>query len=188
MEVKVSEGNYILLVDDDLPLINSFKSILKNKGYIVESSSTGKRALNKAEKTKFDLAILDIVLPDIRADELAMELKKKNRNTVIILITGLPHFQDCIDILDLGIYDILLKPISPDELLKICRDALSTNKNKTYWMGKSMKTKKAVMEYRILKKKGYDVSLHKISKKYGYSPVIATIQEHVSGLKKRDLW
>ena len=115
----------ILLVDDDESLVNTFQSVLQGEGYTVKTALTAKQALKKAEKSKFDLAILDIVLPDMRGDVVANELKKHDREIGIILITGYPYFQDCIDSLNIGIHEILLKPIGSDELLRITKEALS---------------------------------------------------------------
>lgn len=115
----------ILLVDDDKALVKSFSSILQKKGYYVETAMSGEQTLKKAKKTKFNLAILDIKLPDIMGDVVAKTLREQDNEIVIILITGYSSFQDSIDALNIGIYDILLKPIGPEELLRVTRDALS---------------------------------------------------------------
>lgn len=120
-------GKRILLVDCDEPLLNRFQSVLQEEGHTVETATTGKQALDKAKNSKFDLAILDIKLPDIRGDEVARELKSQDDNTSIVMITGYPSFQDSIDALDIGISEILLKPISPDEIIRIAKLALQKN-------------------------------------------------------------
>ena len=116
----------ILIVEDDSSLLEIYSTFLKNDGYTVETVNEGIQAIEKAQKTTFDLVILDINLPDIRGDEVAMRLKEINKNIIIIMITGFPSFQESIDTLDLGIYDILLKPITADELLRVTREALIT--------------------------------------------------------------
>ncbi len=119
------EEKRVLLVDDDKMLVESFKSILEGEGYIVEKAMTGQQALERASKQCFDLAIMDIVLPDIRGDKVAIKLKKQNEKMGLIFITGYPSFQSCIDALNIGVTEILLKPISPAELLCSTRKALS---------------------------------------------------------------
>ena len=178
----------ILLVDDDEPLLNTFRSILEKEGYFVKAAQTGTQALYMAEKIKFDLIILDIKLPDIQGDMVASKLRKQNNEIIIVLITGYHFLQDCIDALDIGIYEILLKPIPPDELLRVTKEAISTRARKEYWMGKNPTTKKAVTEYRLKKKNGQKVTIQKLSKKYQWSPTIATIQKNVSNLKNKGLW
>ncbi len=113
----------ILIVDDNESLLDTYRSILETKGFLVETALTGREALSKAKVTLFDLIILDIVLPDIKGDKVATELKKSYKNLNIIFITGYPSFQDCINALDIGVYEILLKPIEPEELLRSAEDS-----------------------------------------------------------------
>jgi len=115
----------ILIVDDDELQLRMFKSILEGEGHPVMASTTGAAAIEMAERGKFSLAILDIKLPDIRGDELARRLRELDGGLSIILVTGYPSMQDCIDALDLGIHEILLKPIDSEELLRVTREALS---------------------------------------------------------------
>jgi len=116
----------ILIAEDDEKLLHTFQSILQEEGYAVEIAATGNQALDKAEKTKFHLVILDIKLPDIRGDEVAKVIRAWDDEVSIILITGYPTFQESIDALELGIYEILIKPIGIDELLRVVQDALSS--------------------------------------------------------------
>lgn len=116
----------ILIVEDDLRLLEIYSTVLKNNGYTVETANEGLLAIEKAQTTAFDLVILDIQLPDIMGDEVAMRLKEINESILIIMITGFPSFQDSIDTLEVGIHDILLKPITADELLRTTREALIT--------------------------------------------------------------
>lgn len=113
-----------MIVDDDVNFINLFQRILQQEGYLVETATTGRQALNKAKKTEFHLVILDIKLPDIMGDEVVRELKKQNDKIGIVLITGYPSFKDCIDALDIGIEEILLKPIGTAELLRVVQEAI----------------------------------------------------------------
>jgi len=122
----VSERN-ILLVEDEEDLLELYKSFLESDGYVVETAAKGRDAVNKAKNKRFDMVILDIKLPDIMGDEVARELKAIDESVIIIMVTGFPSFQESIDALDLGIYDILLKPITADELLRAARDAFSTS-------------------------------------------------------------
>jgi DNA-binding response OmpR family regulator len=107
----------ILLVDDDGDILFHFNNILSNEGYIVESASYGRDAVLKTKEMKFDMAIIDIMLPDTRGDQLAIELRKQNPSIELIFITGFSYMNECIEALDIGISEILIKPISEDELL-----------------------------------------------------------------------
>ncbi len=117
----------ILLVDDDETQLRTFQEILQGAGYLVETATTGEQALDKVKTARFDLVVLDIKLPDILGDEVARVLRREDEKSGIILMTGYRSFQDCIDALDIGINEILLKPIEPDELLRATKDSLDSS-------------------------------------------------------------
>jgi len=115
----------ILLVDDDRDFVNLFTSIIESEGYVVEVAFSGQQALDKFKKSAFDLLILDIKLPDMNGDKVAKKVRDKDKNIVIIIITGFPELQDSITALDIGIHDILLKPISSSEILRSIKEAFN---------------------------------------------------------------
>ena len=123
----MTESLQVLLVDDDDSLSYSFKSILEAEGFQVTLAQTSKEALQILSEKKFDLYLIDILLPDINGDELVKIIRSSDNQTPIILITGYASFQDSINVLDLGIYEILLKPIGPKELIRACKEAISPN-------------------------------------------------------------
>ncbi len=117
------KGLKVLLVDDDEEQLRSFRSILERNGATVGTSITGMEAVKMARMGEYDVSIVDIKLPDIQGDEVVRRLKKIDDSMGFILVTGYPSLQDCIEVLDLGINDILLKPIEPEELLRAVAEA-----------------------------------------------------------------
>lgn len=113
----------ILLVDDDREFVNLFSSIIESEGYIVEAAFSGKEALDKFKKLEFDLIILDIKLPDMNGGKVAKQVRDKDKKIIIIIVTGFPELQESITALDIGIHDILIKPISSSELLRSIKEA-----------------------------------------------------------------
>jgi DNA-binding response OmpR family regulator len=107
----------ILLVDDDADIRFHYKNILDDNNFNVECVSYGEQAITKVKEKKYDLVILDIMLPDIRGDNLALKLKALDPKIMIIFITGFSYMDYCIKALDIGIGEILIKPITPSELL-----------------------------------------------------------------------
>ena len=107
----------ILLVDDDDDILFHYKNILSKNGFNVDTVSFGEQAVEKMKEKKYDLAILDIMLPDIRGDKLAIELRAIDPNILLIFITGFSYMDYCITALDIGISEILVKPISSNELI-----------------------------------------------------------------------
>ena len=114
----------ILLIDDNETIIVPFQLILQKEGYQVDTALTGRQALEKAGETEYQMVISDIKLPDIQGIEVAKKIRELNRNTRLIIITGFPNLADSLETIDLGIDEILIKPIKPDELLRAVKESL----------------------------------------------------------------
>jgi CheY-like chemotaxis protein len=117
----------ILIVDDDEFLGDTFKMLLEDSGFNVETALTGNQAMLKASQQDFDLAILDYRLPDTNGLELSKRLKERKKDISVVLLTGQIEALEEEGVMGLGSDEILLKPISPDELLKITEKL--SNKN-----------------------------------------------------------
>ena len=117
----------ILIVDDDKNLANTFKLVLQSVGFNVETALTGLQALYKVNKSEYDLVILDINLPDMLGDEVAEKLKENHPEMNIIMITGYSTFKDKMEGKGLDIKEVLMKPILPEDLVKITKKTLLTN-------------------------------------------------------------
>jgi CheY-like chemotaxis protein len=117
----------ILIVDDDEFLTDTFKMLLEDSGFNVETALTGNQAMLKATQQDFDLAILDYRLPDTNGSELSKRLKERNKDINVVLLTGQVEALEDEELTGLGKDEILLKPISPDELLKITEKLSSKN-------------------------------------------------------------
>lgn len=111
------EKRSILLVDDDDDILFHYQTILKKNDFNIDCVSYGEQAITKVKEKKYDLVILDIMLPDIRGDKLALELRHIDQNILFIFITGFPYMDYCINALDIGISEILIKPITTNELI-----------------------------------------------------------------------
>jgi CheY-like chemotaxis protein len=114
----------ILVVDDDKNLANTFKLVLQSVGFSVETAVTGLQALYKVKRKKYDLIILDINLPDMLGDEVAEKLRESDEDTNIIMITGYSSFKNEINDKELGIREVLMKPIPPEDLVNITKKTL----------------------------------------------------------------
>ncbi|MBN2336205.1 response regulator [Candidatus Bathyarchaeota archaeon] len=114
----------ILVVDDDKNLANTFKLVLQSVGFNVDTAITGLQALYKANRNKYDLVILDINLPDMLGDEVAEKIRENSEDVNIIMITGYSSFKDNLNEAELGIKEVLMKPIPPEDLVKITKKAL----------------------------------------------------------------
>ncbi|RLG94631.1 hypothetical protein DRO27_04595 [Candidatus Bathyarchaeota archaeon] len=109
----------VLVVDDDEFLADTFEMLLEDAGFAVETANSGNEALTKMNTFKFDLAILDYKLPDIPGSSLSKMLKEKDEDINVVMLTG--HIEALENLTALDSDEILMKPISPDELLKITK-------------------------------------------------------------------
>ena len=122
---RMTKKKRILVAEDERALLKLYRKTLKAEGYEVTAVATGREAMDLTEEGGFDLLFLDIRLPDIMGDKIVEEMRGRGDDTTVVLITGFPELQSGIDALDLGIYEILLKPIKVEELLRVAREALS---------------------------------------------------------------
>ena len=107
---------HILVVDDDDRIRDLIKQYLEENNFLVTSAKDALDAKKKLEILKFDILVLDIMMPGESGLSLTKEIKEKN-STPIILLTAKGETQDRIKGLELGADDYLGKPFEPKELL-----------------------------------------------------------------------
>ena len=118
---------HILVVDDDNRIRDLLKEYLTEKDYIVSTSDNAENAKIKITQFKFDLIVLDIMMPGQSGYDLTKEIKK-NMTVPIILLTAKGEVENRIKGLELGADDYIGKPFEPKELLLRIKNL--TNKNK----------------------------------------------------------
>lgn len=106
----------VFLVDDEKEIADLIELYLRNDGFDVIKCSDGKTALEKIQTEAFDLAILDVMLPDVDGFTLCREIRKKYKFPVIML-TARTSDSDKISGLTLGADDYVTKPFNPLELM-----------------------------------------------------------------------
>lgn len=115
----------ILVVDDDENIGKSIIAILRDEGYIVDYTTTGREAILKTETTTYNVALLDIRLPDMDGVELLTKLHETVPRIRKIMVTGFPSQQNAIAALNQQADAFLVKPVSIDELLDTIRAQLA---------------------------------------------------------------
>jgi DNA-binding response OmpR family regulator len=118
----------ILIVDDDKSILRTFTRILQKNGYDIDSAETGKEAIEKADSRHYDLALVDIRLPDMDGTDLLAKIKKPLQSTIKIMITGFPSLESGVKALDEGADAYLVKPVKPEELLMLIKEKLKNKK------------------------------------------------------------
>ena len=107
---------HILVVDDDDRIRELVKEYLNENGFIVSTGNSAEEAKIRLEYFKFDLIVLDVMMPGQNGFELTKEVKK-NSSVPIILLTAKGEVENRIEGLELGADDYLGKPFEPKELL-----------------------------------------------------------------------
>jgi DNA-binding NtrC family response regulator len=115
----------ILVVDDDTELRKVLSSMLSEEGYSVKTVENGKQAIEVSEKKRFDLALIDIKLPDMEGTELLHRLKEKHPHIVTVIITGFPTIQNAMGAVNEGADGYILKPFEIRKLLEAIRKHLN---------------------------------------------------------------
>jgi DNA-binding NtrC family response regulator len=114
----------ILIVDDDSELRATISEILKGKGYFIEEASSGKEAVEKTTNEKFNIALLDLMMPGMNGIEALSEIRKTSPKTKVIMITAFATIENAVDAIKKGAYDYISKPFKIEELLFTVRRAL----------------------------------------------------------------
>ncbi|MEE8401624.1 MAG: PAS domain S-box protein, partial [Candidatus Hydrothermarchaeaceae archaeon] len=107
----------ILVIDDDPQTRETIADIFQGKGYGVDMVDSGESALKKAKKTDYDIALIDIKLPDMNGIDLLRKLKKGDPGMACIVITGNATMQNAIDALGDGASGYFVKPLVIDEVI-----------------------------------------------------------------------
>ena len=121
----------ILLVEDNIQLNKALTTLLKRNSYLVDSALDGEEALLYIKDYKYDVIVLDIMLPRINGLDVLKRARENKIETPIILLTAKSTIEDKIKGLDLGADDYLPKPFNSEELLARIR-ALGRRKAKLY--------------------------------------------------------
>ncbi len=118
---------HILIVDDDNRIRDLLKEYLNENNYIVTTATNSDNARTKISQFKFDLIVLDVMMPGQDGYELTKDLKKKI-NIPIILLTAKGEVENRIKGLELGADDYIGKPFEPKELLLRIKNIINKNK------------------------------------------------------------
>jgi DNA-binding response OmpR family regulator len=120
----------ILVIDDDKSILRTFTRILQKSGFEIDVAETGKEALEKSKKKNYDLALIDIRLPDMDGTDLLVKMKPNMKNTIKIMITGFPSLETGVKALDEGADAYLVKPVKPEELIALIEEKFKAKEGK----------------------------------------------------------
>jgi DNA-binding NtrC family response regulator len=110
-------GAKILVVDDELIVRESLGGWLERDGHTVDKAASGEESLEKFEKTRYDIILLDIKMEGMSGLEVLKRVKEIDPDVSVVMITAYGSIPSAIEAMKSGAYEYLLKPFDPDELM-----------------------------------------------------------------------
>lgn len=110
-------GAKILIVDDELIVRESLGGWLERDGHTVDKAASGEEALEKCEKVRYDILLLDIKMEGMSGLEVLKRVRENDPDVSVVMITAYGSIPSAIEAMKSGAYEYLLKPFDPDELM-----------------------------------------------------------------------
>jgi DNA-binding NtrC family response regulator len=120
----LGERTRILIVDDDESIRKILSTILEEEGYVVDTAENGKEAIEKSTAKFYNLALIDVRLPDIEGVTLLAKLKETVPRMRKIIITGFPSIQNVIEAVNNEADGYMLKPFEICKILETIKEQL----------------------------------------------------------------
>lgn len=174
--------NKILIIDDDLDMCSLLSRFLNKKGYETEVAHNGAKGLARFNEQRFDIVLCDFRLGDKDGKDVLQKIKEVNPETIVIIITGYSDIKTAVDVIKLGAFDYITKPLIPDEVISVIEKAIaapaeekgspsskssnsktkqySTSSNNEYLVGKDGETAKVYGQIDIVSATNYSIILY----------------------------
>ncbi len=117
----------ILIIDDEVNVAQLLSKFLTRNGFEVSAASSGTSGLEYLKNSEFDLVLCDFRLEDTDGREMLKKIKKHYPQTGVIIITGYSDIKMAVELIKMGAYDYISKPLYPDEILNTINKALETH-------------------------------------------------------------
>lgn len=115
----------ILIIDDDFDMCTLLSRFLNKKGYNTEVAHNASKGLAKFNEFHFDIVLCDFRLGDKDGKEVLMKIKEAKPKTIVIIITGYSDIKTAVDVIKLGAFDYITKPLIPDEVINVIEKAIA---------------------------------------------------------------
>ena len=115
----------ILIIDDDLDMCLLLSKFLVKKGYEAEATHSAAKGILKFAEGKYDIVLCDYRLGDKDGKDVLQKIKELNPQTIVVIITGYSDIKTAVDVIKMGAFDYITKPLIPDEVVNVIEKALS---------------------------------------------------------------
>jgi DNA-binding response OmpR family regulator len=113
----------ILLVDDEVDFVDTMAKRLELRDFVVHGVHRGEAGLEALETFPADVVVLDVMMPGIGGVEALRQIKQRFPHVEVIILTGYTSTETAIEVMEIGAFDYLIKPIAFEELLYRLQDA-----------------------------------------------------------------
>ncbi len=149
----------ILIIDDDPNLRKTLSDILRAKGYETIAAKDGTEGLDLLKQNSYNLALIDLQLPDISGLEILKRIKSDHPSTDAIILTGNATLDSAIEATNRGAYSYLQKPYDIDQLLLHIRRAIEKQQSEKKILAQSRELQKLNEELKALYEEAKSSSL-----------------------------
>lgn len=115
----------ILIIDDDILICQLLDRFFKKRGYTSSFITSGKKALDFLKENKVDIVFCDFRLPDADGKEMLQKIKELDRDVAVVIITGYSDVKTAVDVIKMGAYDYITKPLLPEEIMLMVEKVLN---------------------------------------------------------------
>jgi len=150
--------NNILIVDDDKDMQMILSDTLELEGYKTSVAGDGKEAIEEITSDSPGLILLDVKLPGMSGLELLEKIKKINKQSVVIMLTGYGDIKDAVQAIKLGAFDYVTKPFKDEEIIANIKNALESHNGGNHGSSLSMREKE-VLKWLKMGKSSWDISI-----------------------------
>jgi DNA-binding NtrC family response regulator len=123
--INVNGQGKLLIVDDELSVRDSLNKWFREEGYEVGTAESASEALSRLAEQRWDAALLDIKMPGTDGIELQRRLHEVDPQLIVIMMTGYASVETAVTALKNGAYDYVTKPLDPDEIAHLVKNALA---------------------------------------------------------------
>ncbi len=116
----------VLIIDDDLDMCMLLSKYLTRKGFDVDTAHSGSKGIQKFKEGNYNIVLCDYRLGDKEGKDVLVEIKEHSPRTIVLIITGYSDIKTAVDVIKLGAYDYITKPLIPDEVLNVLNAAMNT--------------------------------------------------------------
>lgn len=114
----------ILIIDDDIDICTLLSRFLNKEGYETEVAYTGNKGIAKFKEFNFDIVLCDYRLGDKEGRDVLADIKVINPHAIVLIITGYSDIKTAVEVIKLGAYDYITKPLIPAEVLNVISSAI----------------------------------------------------------------